>query len=259
MTRTGGKLADAAGVDLILVGDTAAMVVLGHESSTVPVTLDEMVFMTRAVTRGARRPLVVGDMPFGSYQVVRRGGRPQRDPLRQGGGRRRHQTRGRRPVADARALDRRRGHPGDGPHRPDAAVRDDAGRLQDAGAERRGRAAPVRGRARPGGGRVLRARARGGPRRRRRRTSRRRCRSRRSASAPAPAATGRCSCGTTSSASTGAHAALRATLAHLGGEISRALGASRERRTLARLPGEEHTYSMSADERRQFEALVGNK
>jgi 3-methyl-2-oxobutanoate hydroxymethyltransferase len=64
-----GKLADAAGVDLILVGDTAAMVVLGHESSTVPVTMDEMLFMTKAVTRGARRPLVVGDLPFGSYQV----------------------------------------------------------------------------------------------------------------------------------------------------------------------------------------------
>ena len=64
-----GRLADEAGIDLILVGDTAAMVVLGHESSTVPVTMDEMLFMTRAVTRGARRPLVVGDMPFGSYQV----------------------------------------------------------------------------------------------------------------------------------------------------------------------------------------------
>jgi 3-methyl-2-oxobutanoate hydroxymethyltransferase len=66
---TGGRLADESGVELILVGDTAAMVVLGHESSTVPVTMDEMLFMTRAVTRGARRPLVVGDMPFGSYQV----------------------------------------------------------------------------------------------------------------------------------------------------------------------------------------------
>ena len=64
-----GRLADQAGIDLILVGDTAAMVVLGHESSTVPVTMEEMLFMTRAVTRGARRPLVVGDMPFGSYQV----------------------------------------------------------------------------------------------------------------------------------------------------------------------------------------------
>ena len=64
-----GRLADQAGIDLILVGDTAAMVVLGHESSTVPVTMEEMLLMTRAVARGARRPLVVGDMPFGSYQV----------------------------------------------------------------------------------------------------------------------------------------------------------------------------------------------
>ena len=61
-------LADEAGVELILVGDTAAMVMLGHES-TVPVTLDEMIFLTRAVTRSARRPLVVGDLPFGSYEI----------------------------------------------------------------------------------------------------------------------------------------------------------------------------------------------
>jgi 3-methyl-2-oxobutanoate hydroxymethyltransferase len=64
----GGRLADAAGVELILVGDTAAMVMLGHES-TVPVTLDEMVFLTRAVTRAARRPLVIGDLPFGTYEL----------------------------------------------------------------------------------------------------------------------------------------------------------------------------------------------
>jgi 3-methyl-2-oxobutanoate hydroxymethyltransferase len=62
------RLADGAGVELILVGDTAAMVMLGHES-TVPVTLDEMIFLTRAVTRAARRPLVVGDLPFGTYEV----------------------------------------------------------------------------------------------------------------------------------------------------------------------------------------------
>jgi 3-methyl-2-oxobutanoate hydroxymethyltransferase len=61
-------LADQAGVELILVGDTAAMVMLGHES-TIPVTLDEMIFLTRAVTRAARRPLVIGDMPFGTYEV----------------------------------------------------------------------------------------------------------------------------------------------------------------------------------------------
>src|SRR4051794_22778550 len=63
-----GRLADAAGVDLILVGDSAAMVVLGHDS-TVPATMDEMVVLTRAVTRGAKRPLVVADLPFGSFQI----------------------------------------------------------------------------------------------------------------------------------------------------------------------------------------------
>jgi len=63
-----GRIADSAGVDIVLVGDSAAMVVLGHDS-TVPATMDEMIMLTRAVTRGARRPLVVADMPFGSFQV----------------------------------------------------------------------------------------------------------------------------------------------------------------------------------------------
>ena len=64
----GARFADAAGIDVILVGDTAAMVVLGHES-TVPVSMEEMLFMTRTVSRAAQRPIVVGDMPFGTYQV----------------------------------------------------------------------------------------------------------------------------------------------------------------------------------------------
>jgi 3-methyl-2-oxobutanoate hydroxymethyltransferase len=63
-----GRLADAAGADIILVGDSAAMTVLGHDS-TVPATMEEMIVLTRAVNRGARRPLVVADMPFGSFQV----------------------------------------------------------------------------------------------------------------------------------------------------------------------------------------------
>lgn len=62
------RIADEAGVELILVGDTAAMVMLGHES-TVPVTLDEMIFLTKAVTRSARRPIVIGDLPFGTYEI----------------------------------------------------------------------------------------------------------------------------------------------------------------------------------------------
>jgi 3-methyl-2-oxobutanoate hydroxymethyltransferase len=64
----GGRLADRAGADLVLVGDSAAMTVLGHDS-TVPATMEEMLMLTRAVTRGAERPLVVADMPFGSFQV----------------------------------------------------------------------------------------------------------------------------------------------------------------------------------------------
>jgi 3-methyl-2-oxobutanoate hydroxymethyltransferase len=64
----GARFAEEAGVDLLLVGDTAAMVVLGHEG-TVPVTMEEMLFMTRTVARTAGRPIVIGDMPFGSYQV----------------------------------------------------------------------------------------------------------------------------------------------------------------------------------------------
>ena len=64
----GARLAEAAGIDLLLVGDSAAMVMLGHDS-TLPVTLEEMLLLTQAVTRVARRALVVGDLPFGSYQV----------------------------------------------------------------------------------------------------------------------------------------------------------------------------------------------
>jgi 3-methyl-2-oxobutanoate hydroxymethyltransferase len=63
-----GRLADAAGVDLILVGDSSGMVVHGRES-TVPVTLEEILLMTQWVSRGAKRPLVIADMPFGSYEA----------------------------------------------------------------------------------------------------------------------------------------------------------------------------------------------
>lgn len=62
------RLADEAGIDVILVGDSLAMVVLGHEN-TLAVTMDEMLHHARAVKRGARRALLVGDLPFMSYQA----------------------------------------------------------------------------------------------------------------------------------------------------------------------------------------------
>jgi 3-methyl-2-oxobutanoate hydroxymethyltransferase len=59
---------DAAGVDVVLVGDSAAMTVLGYDS-TVPVTVDEMIMLTAAVRRGLTTPLLVADLPFGSYEA----------------------------------------------------------------------------------------------------------------------------------------------------------------------------------------------
>lgn len=62
------RLADQAGLDIILVGDSAGTTVLGG-ASTVPVTMDEMLVFTRAASRGTDRAMLVADMPFGSYQV----------------------------------------------------------------------------------------------------------------------------------------------------------------------------------------------
>ena len=62
------KLLDATDIDIILVGDSLGMVSLGHEN-TLSVTLENMIDHTRAVKRGTQRALVVGDMPFMSYQV----------------------------------------------------------------------------------------------------------------------------------------------------------------------------------------------
>src|SRR6516165_4531193 len=62
------RLLDEAGVEVLLVGDSLGMVMLGHET-TLPVTVDEMLHHTRAVRQGTRRALVVADMPFGSYHA----------------------------------------------------------------------------------------------------------------------------------------------------------------------------------------------
>ncbi len=62
------RAAEAAGVDLVLVGDSAATTVLGY-SSTTPVELGDMLVLARAARRGLRTPLLIGDMPFGSYEI----------------------------------------------------------------------------------------------------------------------------------------------------------------------------------------------
>jgi 3-methyl-2-oxobutanoate hydroxymethyltransferase len=62
------EIVDDAGVDIVLVGDSAANVVLGYDS-TVPVTVDELLVLVRAVHRGLHRPVLVADLPFGSYEV----------------------------------------------------------------------------------------------------------------------------------------------------------------------------------------------
>ena len=68
MTRRARGSPSRRASTILLVGDTAGMVVLGHDW-TVPVTMEEMLFLTRAVSGAVERPLVVGDMPFGSYHV----------------------------------------------------------------------------------------------------------------------------------------------------------------------------------------------
>jgi 3-methyl-2-oxobutanoate hydroxymethyltransferase len=62
------RAAERAGVDVVLVGDSAANTVLGY-GSTVPISVDELLMLAAAVRRGLRTPLLVGDLPFGSYEI----------------------------------------------------------------------------------------------------------------------------------------------------------------------------------------------
>ena len=64
---TMAKILDKAGIDIILVGDSASNVMAGHET-TLPITLDQMIYHASSVVRGVNRALVVVDLPFGSYQ-----------------------------------------------------------------------------------------------------------------------------------------------------------------------------------------------
>ena len=65
---TMAQIVDQAGIDIILVGDSASNVMAGNET-TLPITIDQMIYHARSVARGSKRALVVCDMPFGTYQV----------------------------------------------------------------------------------------------------------------------------------------------------------------------------------------------
>ena len=147
---------DEAGIPVMLVGDSMGNCHLGYDT-TVPVTLDEMAMLSAAVVRGTSRALIVGDLPFGTYQEGPVAGPAQRHPAGQGGGRRRGEAGGRRALAPA---DRTAGavrHPGDGAHRPHPAIRELHG-LPRPGPRRGGRPAAA---ARRQGG-AERGRVRGG-------------------------------------------------------------------------------------------------
>ena len=96
------RTADAAGVDLILVGDSLAMVVLGH-ADTLSVTMDEMLHHVKAARRGAKNALLVADMPYGSFHLGEAAGGGERAAFRQGrrrpGGQDRRRAAGDRPRA----------------------------------------------------------------------------------------------------------------------------------------------------------------
>ena len=220
--------------------------------TTVPVTMDEMVFLTRAVARGAHAAARGRRHAVRLVPGLRRGGRratPSASSRRAGADAVKLEGAG--PMLSRRTRDRRRRDPGDGPHRPDAAVGDDARRLQDARADGRGgdaRSSTTRSRSRrPAASRSCSRRCR----RRSRREITRRARDpddrdrRRSR-----AATARCSSTTTCSACTeGQRAALRQALR----EARRARSATRSRRTRTEVrsgafPEEEHTYSMPEEE-----------
>ena len=93
------KIVDEAGIPLILVGDTLGMVVLGYET-TLRVTMEDMIHHTKAVVRGSSQAMVIGDMPFLTYQLGESETLAQRRPLHAGsrlpGGQARRRRHGRR-------------------------------------------------------------------------------------------------------------------------------------------------------------------
>ncbi len=116
----GALAAEEAGVDVVLVGDSAAMTVLGYASTT-EVSVDEMLMLTAAVRRGLGAPMLVGDLPFGSYEDSDEQAVADGAPLRRRGGLRRGEAGGRRGgVGVAGSGDCRGGDPSHGARRVDS-------------------------------------------------------------------------------------------------------------------------------------------
>ena len=157
---TFARLFDEAGADVLLVGDSLGMVIQGHDT-TLPVTLEEMAYHCRAVVRGVKRAHVVGDMPFMSYQASLEQGMIAAGRLIKEGGCHSVKLEGGAQYAplDRDAVSAR--DPGDGPHRPDAAIVSPARRLQGPGPRQRRSRTLARRCARARSGGRVRDRARG--------------------------------------------------------------------------------------------------
>ena len=134
------RVAEEAGVDIVLVGDSAAMTVLGYDTHRPRVRSTSCSMLAAAVRRGLRTPLLVGDLPFGSYEASDEQAIATAQRFVKEAGCDAVKLEGGGDLRPARPRDRRRRHPGDGPRRPDAADRDRARRLQGPGPHRRARA-----------------------------------------------------------------------------------------------------------------------
>ena len=144
------RLFDAAGVDVLLVGDSLGMVVLGYDS-TIPVTIDDMLHHTRPVARAARRALVLADLPFMSYTVSREQALTNAARLIQEGGAQAVKLEGGRAMAPVVAALADERHPGGRSPGPHPAVHPPLRRAPRPGARPGDGPAPGRRRPRPGG------------------------------------------------------------------------------------------------------------
>ena len=160
------EIFDEAGIEVLLVGDSASNNVFGNETS-LPVTVDELLPLTRAVSRSVRRSLVVGDLPFGSYQRSPEQAYDTAVRFMKEAGAHAVKLEGGREMAPQIRADEPGRRPGDGPHRLHPAERARPRRLPRPGARRHRQPGP-RGRpGRAGGRRVRRGDGDGAGRRRR--------------------------------------------------------------------------------------------